>query len=147
MHEAAHAAVALELGLMVEFTSIDDVQEIEITREEAQLYPQIRAGMKVPALCTRLDPKSLRTEPKKVMVAMVAPSCLTTGHPDVDTYAEMESCIAVRVCKLRGLDPDEICDWAKREMDRPSTQEMLLRLAGQLTLHGYVDLSGLNRRP
>jgi hypothetical protein len=79
------------------------------------------------------------------MVAMVAPSCLTTGHPDVDTYSEMESCIAVRVCKLRGFDPDEICDWAKREMDRPSTQEMLLRLAGQLTLHGYVDLSSFNR--
>lgn len=144
MHEAAHAATALELGLRVEFTSIDDVQEIEVTREEALLYPQVRAGMKVPALCTRLHPRSLRSMPMRVLTAMVAPSCMVTGHPDVDTYAEMESCIAVRVCKLRGFDPDEVCDWAKQEMDRPSTQEMLLRLAGQLTLHGWVDLSSFN---
>lgn len=144
MHEAAHAAVALELGLRVEFTSIDDQQEIEITAEEAQLYPQIRAGMKVPAICTRLHPKSLRLAPKRVMVAMLAPSNLTTGHPDVDTYADVESAIAVRVCKIRGFDPDEVCDWAKREMDRPSTQEMLLRITKQLTLSGWVDLSSFN---
>ena len=43
-HEASHAAVALDLGLTVEFTAIDAQQEIEVTRLEASLYPLIRAG-------------------------------------------------------------------------------------------------------
>lgn len=144
-HEATHAAVALDLGLRVEFVAIDEDQEIEVTRLEAALYPVIRAGMKVPAMCTRLDPKSLRRAPKRVLVAMVAPSCVHTGHRQVDNYAALEALIAVQAMEIKGFDRDEILDWAKRSVE--ASQETILHLATQLAETGWVDLSKHNLGP
>ena len=137
-HEATHAAVALDLGLKVQFVAIDEDQEIEVTRLEAQLYPVIRAGMKIPAMATRLDEKSLRAAPKKVLVAMVAPSCVHTGHRQVDNYAALEALLAVQMMEVKGFDKDEILDWALRSIER--SEEKILSLARQLAETGWVDL-------
>ena len=137
-HEATHAAVALDLGLKVQFVAIDEDQEIEVTPLEAALYPVIRAGMKIPAMCTRLDPKSLRSSPKEVLVAMVAPSCVHTGHRQVDNYAALEALLAVQMMEVKGFDKDEILDRAHRSVS--SSEEKVLSLARQLAETGWVDL-------
>lgn len=139
-HEATHAAVALDLGLKVEFVAIDENREVEVTKLEATLYPIIKAGMKIPAQVTRLDPKSLRDEPINVMVAMVAPSCVTTGHPQIDDYAAMESFIAVRLMRAQGIDADAVLDRALREVKKTAVQDHVLELAELLSQTGWVDL-------
>ena len=140
-HEATHAAVALDLGLKVEFTSIDEDREVEVTSLEATLYPMIKAGMKIPAICTRLDPEAIRDRPLDVMAAMVAPSCVQTGNTSVDDYAGMESFIAVRLMKARGMDVDAVLDRALRIVRKVAVQDRILDLAKQLTATGWVDLA------
>jgi hypothetical protein len=140
-HEATHAAVALDLGLKVEFVAIDEDREVTVTKLEAALYPIIRTGMKIPALCTRLDERSLRDSPEKVLVAMAAPSCVLTGHRQVDDYAGMESFIAVRLMKAKGIDPDEVLDLALRTVEQPVVQDRVLELANGLAETGWVDLT------
>ena len=132
--------MALDLGLGVEFVAIDEEQEIEVTKIEASLYPLIRAGMKVPAMCTRLDERSLRREPRKVLISMAAPSCVQTGHKLVDEYAAVEACIAVERARVLGFDPEEILDQAKQSVERVEGQ--ILGLAGRLAKTGWVDLLG-----
>ena len=140
VHEATHAAVAIGLGLRPEFVAIDAEQEIALTRMEASLYPMLRAGDLVPAVATRLGDDALRHEPKKVLVAMAAPSCVKTGHRIVDEYAAVEACIATERARTTGHDPDEILDWAKTEVELPAVQDMILELARQLAKTGWVDL-------
>jgi len=140
-HEASHAAVALDLGLKVEFVAIDENREIEVTELEATLYPVIKAGMKVPAICTRLDPEAIRRKPFDVMAAMVAPSCVQTGNTPVDDYAATEAFIAVRLMKARGMDPDGVLDRALRIVRKVAVQDRILDLAKQLTATGWVDLA------
>jgi hypothetical protein len=141
-HEATHAAVAQHLDLPVEFVAIDEEQEIEVTAEEAALYPVIHPGMKIPALGTRLSPGTLRRHPVRVLTAMVAPSCVSTGYPHVDSYAAVEACIGVESAKARGFDPDMILDRAKRTVELLPVQKQILHLAGWLALAGWVDLGG-----
>ena len=141
VHEATHAAVALDLGLRPLFVAIDAEQEIEVTKTEASLYPLIKAGMKIPAVCTRLDDRDITRSPKKVLTAMAAPSCVRTGHRVVDEYAAVESCIAVERARALDLDPDEILDWAQRTVSRPPVQDHILALAARLAQTGWVDLA------
>lgn len=138
IHEATHAAVAQRLGLKVKFVAIDEEQEIEVTKLEAALYPLIQPGMKIPAMATRLSEDSLRRHPEGVLVAMVAPSCVHTGHPHIDEYAAVESCIAIRRAKTLGLDGDTIFDRAKVLVEE--CQDRILELADQLADTGWVDL-------
>jgi len=140
IHEATHAATALDLGLKVEFVAIDDSKEVEVTALEAQLYPVIKAGMKVPAMVTRLDPTTLRRWPQKVFTAMVAPSCVTTGHTQIDDYAAMESFIAVRLMRAREIDADAVLDRALRVVKKTTVQDKVLELASALAETGWVDL-------
>jgi hypothetical protein len=139
-HEATHAAAALDLGLKVEFVAIDDEREVEVTKLEATLYPIIKAGMKVPATLTRLGEKSLRDEPINVMVAMVAPSCVHTGHRQIDDYAAMESFIAVQLMQQRGIDSGGVLDRALRVVQKTVVQDHVLELAELLAATGWVDL-------
>jgi len=140
-HEATHAAVALDLGLGVEFVAIDEAKEIEVTKLEASLYPLIKAGMKIPALATRLDERSLRTAPRAVLVSMVAPSCVVTGMPQVDEYAAIEATIGAERAKRLDLDPDEILDEAKLVVSKGVVQDRVLALATDLAKSGWVDLA------
>jgi len=139
IHEATHAAVALDQGLKVEFVAIDENREIEVTALEAALYPLIKAGMKIPAMATRLDAKDLRREPVKVFVAMVAPSCVETGHPEIDDYAGIESFIAVRQMKARDIAPGPVLDEAKLAVEQPHIQDKILEIANRLAETGWVD--------
>ena len=140
IHEATHAAVALDLGLGVEFVAIDDGQEVEVAAHEVTVYPLIRLGMKIPAICTRLDSQSLQREAKKVLVAMTAPSCVKTGHPQIDEYSAVVACMATERARRRGFEPDEILDWAKQEMEIRRVKDHVLTLAGELAALGWVDL-------
>jgi len=140
IHEATHAATALDLELKVEFVAIDWEREIEVTALESQLYPMIKAGMKIPALATRLDPTTLRRWPQKVFTAMVAPSCVTTGHTQIDDYAAMESFIAVRLMRARQIDADAVLDRALRVVKKTAVQDKVLELANALAETGWVDL-------
>ena len=107
---------------------------------EASLYPLLRPGDKVPAVATRLSEDALRHQPKQVLIAMAAPSCVKTGHAIVDEYAAVEACIASERAKVTGHDPDEILDRAKAVVDGVQVQDRILELATQLAKTGWVDL-------
>ena len=140
-HEATHLAVATGVGLTVEFCSIDDTKQVEATALEAGLYRfmGLKRGTLIPAQITRLAEDSLQRAPELVLVALVAPSCVVTGDPDIDLYAHLEAEIGVDVAKRMGFDPDEILDRAKREVER--TQFEIVRYAGRLALQGRIDLT------
>ena len=138
IHEATHAAVALKLGLGVEFVSIDDEHEVEVSRAEVALYPMVlKPGMMIPATITRLDPREIQRHREEVLVAMVAPSCVQTGHRLIDDYAAIEAMIAKQRASLWKLDTDRIFDRAKTTVE--SVEQEILALAAQLAEHGWVD--------
>ena len=139
-HEATHLAVAKEIGLSVEFCSIDDTKQVAATGLEAGLYRfmGLKRGMLIPAQITRLAEDSLQREPKLVLVALVAPSCVVTGDRDIDLYARLEAEVGVDVAKTMGFDPDEILDRAKLEVER--TQDDIVRYAERLAAEGRIDL-------
>jgi len=139
VHEATHAAVAMNLGIKPEFVAIDDTQEIEVTKTEASLYPLITAGMKIPAIATRLGDDALRDNPREVLISMAAPSCVRTGHLLIDEYAAVEACIAVERANVLGFGLD-VLDAAMREVEEENVQSWILELANQLTQTGWVDL-------
>jgi len=89
-------------------------------------------------IVTRLDDAELERAPKRTLVAMVAPSCIETGHDQIDTYASFEATVGVRMAKAMDIDPDFILDWAKREVIR--TEDLILRYAERLATEGRIDL-------
>lgn len=144
IHEATHAAVALRLGIAVEFVAIDDWQTVEASTLEAVLYPILQPGTPIPALITRLDPRSLQRQVREVLVAMAAPSCVVTGYPHIDAYSAIEAKIATEYAALRKLDGDEILERAKSEVE--AVEQEVLTIAAQLAAHGWVDAPTLDRR-
>jgi hypothetical protein len=128
----------------VEFVAIDDEQEIEPSELERSLYPVIPEGIRIPAMLTRLDPRSLVERPRETLMAMAAPSCIETGHPAVDAYGAAEAGLVTLAATQRGLDPDGILDEARREVTE--CEQGILALAGQLAAHGWVDAPTLDPR-
>jgi hypothetical protein len=142
IHEATHAAVALKLGLKVEFVAIDEQREVEATSLEAALYPIVRAGMKIPATITRLDPRALQRNREEVLVAMAAPSCVETGFLPIDEYAAVEAFVVRQWTERWALDTAWVLDRAKRTVE--SVEPQILAIAAQLAEHGWVDAPTLD---
>jgi hypothetical protein len=139
IHEATHLAVALALGLTVEFCSIDDGREVAMSELESSLYGHIYpAGSMIPAQVTRLADDSLERHPTGTLVAMVAPSCVVTSDPDIDAYGALEAQMGVHMAKVMGIDPIEILDSAKAEVT--DLEGRILRYAERLAQKGRIDL-------
>jgi hypothetical protein len=101
LHEATHAAVALALGVTVEEASVAGTLRVDAAT--ASLYG-ITAG-DVPAGGTRIPDECLETNPREVLAAMAAPSCIATGVEAIDQYGALEAQWAIARAEERGLDP------------------------------------------
>ena len=107
LHEAAHAAVALALGLTVEEVRVTG--ELSLDEATEQLYG-LRVGTGVPAAGTRIPDEFLETHPRELLAAMAAPSYMSTGVVSIDRYAEAEAASASAAARERGVDPAEVAE-------------------------------------
>jgi hypothetical protein len=107
LHEAAHAAVALALGLTVEEVRVTG--ELNLDDVTEQLYG-VEVGAGVPAAGTRIPDEFLDTHPRELLAAMAAPSYMPTGVASIDRYAVAEANGAAAAARERGVDPAEVAE-------------------------------------
>jgi hypothetical protein len=107
LHEAAHAAVALALGLTVEEVRVTGTMRLDEATE--QLYG-LPAGIELPAAGTRIPDEFLETHPRELLAAMAAPSYMPTGVTSIDRYAAAEAASASAAARERGVDPAEVAE-------------------------------------
>ena len=109
LHEAAHAAVALALGLTVEEVRVTGTLRLDEATERLYGLP---GGSELPAGGTRIPDEFLETHPRELLAAMAAPSYISTGVAWVDRYAAAEAASASAAARERGVDPAEVAELA-----------------------------------
>ncbi len=110
LHEAAHAAVALALGIDVDEVSVAGTLRVDAATEN--LYG-ITAGSDVAAGGTRIPDEFLESHPLEVLAAMAAPSCVSTGIEAIDRYGDLEAGWASEQASARSVDPDAVLALAR----------------------------------
>ena len=105
LHEAAHAVVALALGLTVEEVCVTGAMRLDEATE--QLYG-LPVGTELPAAGTRIPDEFLKTHPRELLAAMAAPSYMPTGVASIDRYAAAEADRASAAAHEQGVDPAEV---------------------------------------
>jgi hypothetical protein len=129
--------VAKALGLHVRELRMEG--EMSIPRYCAELYG-IPEGAIVPGAGCMLDDDCLDhgvEQIEKVLVAMVAPSCIKTGDPAMDLYAYVETTIAIGYGETHGLDKARILNWAHDEVRLG--EGAILDLADRLETEGVIE--------
>jgi hypothetical protein len=107
LHEAAHAVVALALGLTVEEVCVTGAMRLDEATE--QLYG-LPVGTELPAAGTGIPDEFLETHPRELLAAMAAPSYMRTGVVSIDRYAAAEAATASAAARERGVDPAEVAE-------------------------------------
>jgi hypothetical protein len=107
LHEAAHAVVALALGLTVEEVCVTGAMRLDEATE--QLYG-LPVGTELPAAGTGIPDEFLETHPRELLAAMAAPSYMRTGVVSIDRYAAAEAAGASAAARERGVDPAEVAE-------------------------------------
>jgi hypothetical protein len=105
LHEAAHAAAALALGLEVEEVRV--VGTMHADELTAELYG-IPIGTEIPAAGTRIPDEYLETHPLQLLAAMMAPSCRPTDDAAIDLYGAAEKEWAFERAGERGIDTEAV---------------------------------------
>jgi hypothetical protein len=122
LHEAAHAVAAKLMGLTVAWVSIDSGHEEGL---------HFTAATKIPDETLDFD-----QDRHAVLVAMSAPSHMTTFDKDIDAYARAEEQLAYKVASLHGLEPGDIYDDASNLVDGHKAE--IVDLAERLVAEGKV---------
>lgn len=139
IHEAAHASVALHLGLSVREVRVRGA--LAVPRYCETLYG-IPAGTLVPGTGCILEEDCLDVRPEETLVSMIAPSCIKTGDDSMDAYALLETTLALAYGeKHHGYDPDWLLDRAHQAV--LMCEQQILDLADRLDAEGVVDGSDL----
>jgi hypothetical protein len=133
IHEAAHAAVALHLGLAVREVRVEGQL---LTPKYCETLYGIPEGTPVPGTGCMLEDDCLEQDLEGVLVAMIAPSCIQTDDPAMDAYAEIETTLALVMGDKHGLDPDELLDRAHEAVIE--TEDEILRIADLLEERGVL---------
>ena len=110
LHEAAHASVALALGVEVEEVSVARTLLVDAATES--LYG-ITAGSHIPAGGTRILDEFLETHPREILAAMAAPSSIATGVETIDDYDAREAEWALSQADERSLDRADVLELAR----------------------------------
>lgn len=140
IHEAAHAAVALHLGLPLRRVQVKGW--VRLPRYCAQLYPGVVAGVPIRTPICLLQEDCLDTDPFQVLVAMTAPSFVPTEDRKINTYAMLEALLAHRYAGKHGLRPARVTSRAQQSaaICEPSIYEIAARLEEEGVIDG-ADLS------
>ena len=128
LHEAAHAAVALALGLTVDEVCVTGTMRLDGATE--QLYG-LPGGAELAAAGVRIPDEFLETHPRELLAAMAAPSYMPTGVASVDRYAEAEAASASAAARERGVDPADVAELSATTVAAQETRirELALILA------------------
>lgn len=133
IHEAAHAAVALHLGLSVREVRIKG--QLFVPKYCETLYG-IPEGTPIPGTGCMLEDDCLDQDLEGVLVAMIAPSCIRTDDEAMDAYAEIETTLALVMGDKHGLDPDWLLDRAHQAV--LLSEDEILRIADLLEERGVL---------
>lgn len=114
VHEAAHAAVARHLGLVVREVRVKG--EVATPRYCETLYG-IPAGTIMPGSVCLLEEDCLEEDEEGVLVAMIAPTFVETGDPKIDNYAALEAAIACMYASKHGHNPDWLLHLARASVE------------------------------
>jgi hypothetical protein len=131
LHEAAHAAVALALGVEVEEVGVAGTLRVDAATES--LYG-LTAGSDVAAGGTRIPDEFLDTHPLEVLAAMAAPSSISTGVETIDHYGALEAEWALVQADARGLDPTAVLELAQITIEKQ--RDAIRELAATLERDG-----------
>jgi hypothetical protein len=139
LHEAAHTAVALHLGLAVSEVRVEDGAVMTVPRYCAELYG-LNEGISIPAQGCMLDDDCLERDREAVLIAMAAPSCIRI-EPMLDLYAEVETTLALAHAEQHGLDPRWILDRAHQCV--LMCHDEIVAIAERLETEGVIHGSDL----
>ena len=134
IHEAAHAAVALHLGLSVREVRIQG--QLLVPKYCETLYG-IPEGTPMPGTGCILEDDCLEQDLEGVLVAMIAPSCIRTSDTAMDAYAEIETTLALVMGDKHGLDPDWLLDRAHGAVTE--CEDEIIRIADLLEEKGVLN--------